>query len=80
MALFLSKFVNKVDKKARVSLPSNFRNVILQEKSSVVVIYKSFINNAIEGTTLSRIEMLSQAIDNLDPYSEERDAFATVMD
>ena len=28
MDLFVSKYINKIDKKGRVSLPSSFRNVI----------------------------------------------------
>lgn len=77
--LFLSTFTNKIDKKGRVSVPANFRAVIRKEEYQGIVAYGSFVHNCIEASGVSRIEHLSQNIDNLDPYSEERDAFATVI-
>lgn len=79
MALFLSNFTNKVDAKGRVSVPSQFRISLVKENVSSMVIYESFINECIEGCDLDRIQRLSDSIDNLDPFSEERDAFATVV-
>lgn len=78
MALFISNFTNKIDSKGRVSLPAQFRSAI-SESSSVVVVYESFINDCIEGCDLPRIHKISNAIDNLEPFSEERDAFATAI-
>ena len=79
MALFLSTFTNKVDSKGRVSVPSQFRASLVNDNYSAMVIYQSFINECIEGCDLERIKKLSESIDNLDPFSEERDAFATVV-
>lgn len=79
MALFLSTFTNKVDAKGRVSVPSQFRASLVNENSSSLVLYESFINDAIEGCDLERIKKISDSIDNLDPFSEERDAFATAI-
>ncbi len=77
MALFLSTFINKIDNKGRVSIPAQFRAFLNVEGINSVVLYESFINNCIEGCNLLRIKKLCQSIDNLDPFSEERDAFAT---
>lgn len=77
MALFLSTYLNKVDKKGRVSVPSQFRSSINKEDFQGIVIYKSIIHNCLEGCAMSRIERISESIDSLDPLSEERDAFAT---
>jgi MraZ protein len=80
MSLFLSTYINKIDKKGRVSVPSSFRNVLTIHSSFAgIVVYNSFINKCIEGCSMSRIEFLSQNIDFLDPYSDERDAFATTI-
>jgi MraZ protein len=79
MALFLSTFTNKVDSKGRVSVPSQFRASLVTDNYSTMVIYQSFINESIEGCDLERIRKLSESIDNLDPFSEERDAFATAV-
>ena len=42
-----------------------------------VICYPSFNNPAVEGCSQSRIEVLSNSIDSLDPFEEKRDFFAT---
>lgn len=79
MALFLSTFTNKVDSKGRVSVPAQFRTSLVNEVFSGVVLYESFINDCIEGCDIDRIKKISESIDNLDPFSEERHAFATAV-
>ncbi len=79
MALFLSTFINKIDAKGRVSVPSQFRASLVNESFSGVVVYESFVNDCIEGCDIDRIKKISESIDNLDPFSEERDAFATTV-
>jgi len=79
VALFLSTFTNKVDSKGRVSVPSQFRASLVSANNSAMVVYESFINQCIEGCDLERIRKLSDSIDNLEPFSEERDAFATAV-
>jgi MraZ protein len=79
MALFLSTFTNKIDGKGRVSVPAQFRSSLVNENFSAMVLYESFINDCIEGCDIERIKKLSESIDNLDPFSEERDAFATTV-
>jgi len=79
VALFLSTFTNKIDGKGRVSIPAQFRASLVNESFSGVVVYESFINDCIEGCDLERIKKISESIDNLDPFSEERDAFATAV-
>lgn len=79
MGLFLSQFEKKIDKKGRVSVPSQFRNVLVAENFSGIVAYESFVNEAIEASGMSRIEKLSESIENLDPFSPEYGAFATTI-
>ncbi len=79
MALFLSTFENKIDKKGRVSVPAQFRNSLSNQEFAGIIVYQSFINECIEGCDFERIKHLSQSIDNLDPFSESRDAFATTI-
>lgn len=79
MALFLSTYTNKVDKKGRVSVPAAFRNVLSDQEFQGIVVYGSFVNDCIEACSMSRIEQLNNSIDQLDPYSEERDAFAATI-
>lgn len=77
--LFLSKYINKIDKKGRVSVPSQFRIALNEEKYNGIIVYNSFNNQCIEACGLSRIEKLNNLIDNLEPFSEERDALATTI-
>ena len=79
MALFLSTFINKIDSKGRVSVPAQFRLSLGNPDFSGIVVYESFVNDCIEGCDIERIKKLSESIDNLDPFSEERDAFATTI-
>lgn len=79
MSLFLSTYVNKVDKKGRVSVPSQFRLALRDEPFEGVLVYPSIVNNCLEGCGFSRIEKITEAIELFDPLSEEKDAFATSM-
>jgi MraZ protein len=78
VALFLSNFVNKIDKKGRVSVPSTFRNILTSSEFQGVVVYASFINPAIEACSIGYLQELYNSID-LDPYSREHDAFVTTI-
>jgi MraZ protein len=79
MALFLSTFTNKIDKKGRISIPAQFRLALANQDFAGVIVYESFVNPCIEGCDMERIRQLSESIDNLDPFSETRDAFATAI-
>ncbi len=79
MALFLSTFTNKIDSKGRVSVPAQFRASLVSDEFSGVVIYESFVNDCIEGCNIERIRQISESIDNLDPFSQDRDSLATAL-
>ncbi len=79
MNIFLSKYQNKIDKKGRVSIPSAFRSVLSEDKFNGIIIYPSFKNNCIEACSMARLQEIYGIIQKLDPYSEERDAFETIV-
>ena len=79
MNIFLSKYTNKIDKKGRVSIPAGYRGALAKENFNGIIVYPSFKNNCIECCSMSRLEELSRIIQNLDPYSDERDAFETIV-
>jgi MraZ protein len=62
-----------------VSVPSSYRQVTSGEGFAGIVVYPSIRNKCIEACSLSRLEELAAMIYNLDPYSEERDAFETII-
>ncbi len=79
MALFLSTFTNKVDNKGRMSVPAQFRLSLVNKEFSGVIVYESFVNDCIEGCDIERIKQISESIDSLDPFSQDRDALATAL-
>ena len=75
--MFLSMYENKLDKKGRVSVPATFRSHLNTLGYSGFITYPSFNNSALEGCTQDRIEKINDTIDNLNPFEEKRDYFAT---
>src|SRR3954454_14265587 len=79
VALFLSTFVNKVDRKGRVSVPASFRAALAGQSFAGIVAYRSFKNSAIEGSGIDRLEEMSTRLDALDEFSEERESLASIF-
>ena len=75
--MFLSSFVNKIDKKGRVSVPATFRSHLNSLGYNGFISYPSFNHSALEACSQDRIEKLSSTIDSLNPFEEKRDYFAT---
>ena len=77
MELFVSTFVNKIDKKGRVSLPSIFRAALPKDHKNEIILLKSLRNKAIEGLSVLRVNEIATRINNLDYFSDEHDDFTT---
>jgi MraZ protein len=77
MNLFVSQFVNKIDKKGRVSLPSQFRNILSKKSNSEIILFKSLKFKSIEGCSSKRIDKIADKIEELDIFSDDQDDFAT---
>ena len=75
--MFLSTFENKLDKKGRVSVPSSFRSYLSNLGYNGIVCYPSFNHSCIEAWPQDRVERILNAIDNLNPFDEKKDFFAT---
>ena len=75
--MFLSSYENNIDKKGRVSVPASFRAYISNLGYNSIVCFPSFSNQSIEAWPQDRIEKISNSIDNLNPFDEKRDYFAT---
>lgn len=79
MALFLSTFMNKVDRKGRVSVPSSFRSALSGQSFSGVVLFRSFKIEALEGSGIDRMQEMSARLDTLEQFSEEYESLATLF-
>lgn len=76
MSLFLSTYVNKIDKKNRVSVPASFRASLSDQNFQGIVIFPSTKYPALEGFSMARMEELSQRLDNFDLFSDTQDDLA----
>jgi MraZ protein len=79
MTLFTSTFVNKVDKKGRISVPASFRMALANQSFAGVVVFPSFVHQAIEGAGYELLERLAQSVEQFDPFTDEHDAFSTTI-
>ena len=75
--MFISTYENKLDKKGRVSVPASFRSQINKDGFDSIICYPSFTLPTIEFCPQSRLNKIIEAIDNLNPFDENRDIFAT---
>lgn len=80
MALFVSTYENKVDKKGRVSVPATFRKVLESESFNGIFCFESLSKPCLQGGGQSYIEMLQAAIEQeFDPLTDDQDDFATTL-
>lgn len=77
MELFLSTFVNRVDRKGRVSVPATFRSTLATHRHpNQVVLIPSFKYPAIDGTGSDHLNEMMEGLNTLDQYSDRRDDLA----
>lgn len=79
MALFLSTFVNKLDRKGRVSVPASFRLALTGQNFNEIIAFPSFKLPALEASGIDRMEEVSDRIDQLAEFSEDRDALSSIL-
>jgi MraZ protein len=76
MPLFLSTFVNKIDKKGRVSVPASFRSSLAGGEWSGVVLYRSHVVPALVGADLAYMQRYSDTFDELMSMDDPEQALA----
>lgn len=79
MALFLSTYVNKVDRKGRVSVPAPFRAALADQPFQGIVVVRSNLHPALEGFAFSAMQDISDRLDHFDMFSPEQDDLATAI-
>ncbi|HUY68358.1 MAG TPA: MraZ family transcriptional regulator [Alphaproteobacteria bacterium] len=65
MPVFLSRFVNRLDKKGRVSVPASFRATLGSDAPGIVV-FRSLQHEALDGCGIAHLELLSRSLEKLD--------------
>jgi MraZ protein len=70
--LFLSTYVNKVDRKGRVSVPATFRSTLsLHRQPNLVIAFPSVRLSALECTGSDRMAEMQERIETLEQFSDE---------
>jgi MraZ protein len=78
--LFLSTFVNRVDRKGRVSVPATFRSTLATHRNpNQVVLMPSFKYPALDGTGSDHLSEMMEGLNTLDQYSDRRDDLALMF-
>jgi len=78
VALFMSTYVNKVDRKGRVSVPATFRTAISDQSFDGIVAFPSLDYEALEATGIDRMEAVSAGLDELE-QPDEQQSLATLI-
>ena len=79
MALFVSTFTNKIDRKGRVSVPAPFRQILAGKGSETVVLYPHPKQPAIEGGGMDWLEDYAARVAQMPEYDEDRDALQALF-
>ena len=78
MTIFLSSFVNKIDKKGRVSVPAPFR-AALGDDAAGIVVFRSLQQDALDGCSAEHLELLSQSLEKQDLSPETYELIETTI-
>ncbi len=79
MALFLSTFTNKIDKKGRVSVPAPFRTALGEQIKDGIVVFASHQHPCLEGFDWAKMDEIGDRMDHYDLFSDEQDDLATTI-
>lgn len=79
MAIFWSTYINKVDRKGRVSIPAAFRKPLTAKEFSGVLLFPALRSPSLEGRSWEQMEELAKGIERLPEFSLERDALSAAI-
>ena len=79
MDQFVSAFTNKIDTKGRVSVPASFRTVLAKDGLDGIYCYPSLDAPALDAGGQRLVDKINGLVEDLAPYSDERDQLATAL-
>jgi len=79
MALFTSTYINKIDRKGRVSVPAQFRSELSNQPFQGIIVFRSFKVPALECFSREQMEQLSARLGQFDLFSDEQDDLAATI-
>ena len=79
MALFLDTFVNKLDRKGRVSVPASYRQQLASQSFQGIVALPSYKHHAIQCGSLDWLIEIGRDLEKVDLFSDEHDDLASTL-
>jgi MraZ protein len=73
MALFIDTFINKIDRKGRVSVPASYRAALAGQVFQGIVAFPSFKHPAIQCSGMDWMTALTETVNKVDLFSDEHD-------
>ena len=80
MALFVGRFVNRIDRKGRVSVPKPFRDAFEGQSFNGVYVYPLFKFNACEACGEEFMNRLSDSLEDIPMFSDEQDDLSVILE
>lgn len=79
MGQFVSTFRYRIDAKGRVSVPAAFRAALVSEGFDGVYVYPALDAPALDAGGQKLMDEIGSLLDDLPPYSDERDHLSTAL-
>lgn len=79
MALFIDTYMNKVDRKGRVSVPAAYRAVLGSQAYQGIVAFPSFKHPAIQCAGMDWMETLGRQVETVDLFSDAHDDLTATL-
>ncbi|PPR17101.1 MAG: Transcriptional regulator MraZ [Alphaproteobacteria bacterium MarineAlpha9_Bin3] len=79
MSDFIGRYLNKVDKKGRVSVPAGWRPSLISKDFSGIIAQSSLSEKAIDAFPRNYLELLQNKLDLNDSLLEENEYESTVL-
>ena len=79
MDRFVSTFTNRLDAKGRVSVPASFRTLLAKDGFDGVYVYPALGIPALDAGGNRLVEEINSLVEQLPPYSEERDHLSAAL-
>jgi len=79
MDQFVSSFTNRIDAKGRVSVPASYRTVLAKDGLEGIYCYPSLDAPALDAGGQRLVDKINSLVEDLAPYSDERDQLATAL-
>lgn len=80
MALFVGRFVNRIDRKGRVSVPKPFRDAFDGQTFNGLYVYPLFKFNAFEACGEDFMSRLADSLEDLPMFSDEQDDLSVILE